>query len=132
MQHWTDVDCAGIFMWTMFCKFVEFIAKNLQAVWFITFPPRVEEKVEPITLQNILDQFDNIPKQPDQKELQSKYLMHEQMTIFELEQLKMMPSRAYVGMTKILDESEGEFVYKIRFVPCIVRPEVLFRGFNKN
>ena len=119
-------------MWTMFCKFVEFIAKNLQAVWFITFPPRVEEKVEPITLQNILDQFDNIPKQPDQKELQSKYLMHEQMTIFELEQLKMMPSRAYVGMTKILDESEGEFVYKIRFVPCIVRPEVLFRGFNKN
>ena len=117
-------------MWTMFCKFVEFIAKNLQAVWFITFPPRVENK--PVTLQDILQQFEEPPKNASQNEINQKYLILEQMTVFELEQLKMMPSRAYVGMTKILDESEGEFVYKIRFVPCIVRPEVLFLGFNKN
>jgi len=117
-------------MWTMFCQLAQFIAKNLQAVWFITFPPRTENKS--VTLQDILLQFEEPPKNPSQSQIQQKYLIMEQMVIFELEQLKMMPSRAYVGMTKILDESEGENVYKIRFVPCIVRPETMFLGFGKN
>lgn len=117
-------------MWHVLYQPVKKFSKFLQDIWFITFPPRVEK--EQITMQNILDQFQQPVKQPDQKELQTKYLIHEQMTIFELEQLKMMPCEKYVGLSKIRMEEEGENVYKIRFVPCIVRPETLFRGYHKN
>jgi len=117
-------------MWHVLYQFIKKFSKYLQAFWHITFPPRVKE--QNITLQHILDQFDQLPKQPDQKNIETRYLVHEQMIIFELEQLRMMPSMAFLGMTKILDEKEGENVYKIRFVPCIVRPETLFLGFNKN
>lgn len=121
----------GIHHRFMFRKFIQFIKEYLQAFWFITFPPR-EKPESKITLQHILEQFEQIPQQPTQKQNETKYIIGEQMVVFELEQLKMMPSRAFVGMTKILDEQEGPGVYKIRFVPCIVRPETLFLGFNKN
>lgn len=118
-------------MWHVFQQPFKFVKKHLQAFWFLTFPP--EEKSEPkVTLQDIIFQLQQVPSQPSQKQIETKYLIGEQMTIFELEQLKMMPSRAFVGMTKILDENEGPNVYKIRFVPCIVRPETLFLGFNRN
>ena len=118
-------------MWHVFQQLVAFFKKHLQAFWHITFPPKEKPECK-VTLQDIILQLEQIPQQPTQKQLQTKYLIGQQMIIFELEQLKMMPSQAFVGMTKITDDTEGPNVYKITFVPCIVRPETLFLGFGNN
>lgn len=86
----------------------------------------------PNTLQELLVQFDAAPKQKTQHEVEQHYLILEKMMLLEIEFLREGPARAYVGMTKVLDEEEGEDVYRIRFVPCVVRPEVLLLGFSKN
>lgn len=86
----------------------------------------------PNTLQELLVQFQQVPPEKNQKQVEQHYLIMEKMVLLELEYLQEGPARAFVGMSKVLDEEEGENVYKIRFVPCIVRPEVLFRGFGKN
>ena len=82
-------------------------------------------------MQDILDQFDKPSPQKTQQQIIDHYLILEKMTMLEIEYLMDRPARAFVGMTKLIDETEPGTL-KVTFVPCIVRPEVLFRGFAKN
>lgn len=83
------------------------------------------------TLQDILDQFNQPKKEKTQQQIIDHYLILEKMTMLEIEFLQDSPARAFVGMTRLWDETE-KGTLKITFVPCVVRPEVLFRGFGRN
>lgn len=83
------------------------------------------------TLQQILDQFDQPAAEKTQQQIINHYLVLEKMTMLELEFLQDSPARAFVGMTRLWDEHE-KGTLKVSFVPCVVRPEVLFRGFGRN
>jgi hypothetical protein len=83
------------------------------------------------TLQQILDQFDQPFQEKTQQQINQHYLIMEKMTIMEIEYLQDCPSRGFVGMFKMWDENDPQTL-RITLVPCIVRPEVLFRGFGRN
>lgn len=116
------VDRIGVFMRRLFRRVASFFHKS--------------DKVTPVsgpnTLQELLVQFETTPSKKTQHQVEQHYLILEKMMMLEIEFLQEGPARGFVGMTKILDEDEGTDVYRIRFVPCIVRPEVLLRGFSKN
>lgn len=132
MQRGADANYYRIHMWHVLYQPFKFIKKHLQAFWHITFPPQIQKKHESkVTLQDILDQFDQLPHQKTGAQLQKHYQILDKMLILELEYLKETPDLMFVGLSKVRDENEPN-AYKIRFVPCIVRRETLFLGFNQN
>lgn len=116
------VAVVGVFIRHLFRRVASFFYKS----------DKITSASGPNTLQELLVQFDAAPKQKTQHEVEQHYLIKEKMMMLEIEFLQDGPARGFVGMSKILDEDEGTDVYRIRFVPCIVRPEVLLRGFSKN
>ena len=83
------------------------------------------------TLYDILVALSQPPKVKTKDQLVQHFQIMDKMMILELDYLKGTPDMLYVGMTKQKDEKEPDIV-KIKFVPCIVRPETLLLGFNKN
>lgn len=98
---------------------------------FFSEPVAVKNESGFDTLQDILNQFDQPKKEKTSQQIVDHYLVLEKMTMLEIEFLQDSPARAFVGMTKIWDENEKD-VLKITFVPCVVRPEVLYLGFSRN
>ena len=106
----------------MFSKLVAFFSKY--------FKNNIPLKTGPNTLHELLQQFDEPVKEKTQDQIINHYLVCQKIMMIELETLEQMPSRGYKGMVRIYDEHNQITI--INLVPCIVRPETLFRGFAKN
>jgi hypothetical protein len=113
-----------------FCVFIGNLFRHVARFFHKSDP--VTTISGPNTLQELLVQFDAAPKQKTQHQVQQHYLIREKMMLLEIDFLQEGPAQAFMGLSKVLDEEEGQDAYQIRFVPCVVRPEVLFRGFGKN
>lgn len=94
----------------------------------IKFTPKPKQE-GPNTLEELLKQFDLPVKEKTQEDIIRDYMVRETMAALELEMLKMDPARGYLGSTRI--NYEDGTVY-INFVPCIVRPDVLYCSYGKN
>jgi|GEM_PF-4265451 len=115
-------------MWNVLYQPFKFVKKHLQAFWFVTFPPKLKTKPK-VTLQDILQQLSESPS--PQQYSPDHYKILDKMVMLEIYYLQQKPDLTFVGLSKVPDENEPG-AYKIRFVPCIVRPETLYLGFNKN
>ena len=85
--------------------------------------------VGPNTLAELLQQFDVPPKQKTEQDAIRDYQMRESMAALEVDMLKMDPARAFKGCQAWKD-SDGN-VY-IDWVPCAIRPEVVYCSYDKN
>jgi len=100
----------------------------------MVIPPKILP-AGPNTLEELLKQFD-LPPPPaltpeaSQKDLINKYNVREMLMQYEIDSLSSMPSRGYTGMVRIWNSEDNTVL--ITLVPCIVRPETIFRGFWKN
>lgn len=100
----------------------------MQNFWYITFPPKLKPQPK-VTLQDILQQLSEPPF--PQQYSPDHYKILDKMVLLEISYLQQKPDLTFVGLSKVRDENEPN-AYKINFVPCIVRPETLYRGFNLN
>jgi len=82
----------------------------------------------PNTLDELLKQFDAPPKEKTQNDIIRDYQVKETIAALEVDMLKMDPAKAYKG-TQLWYEGD---VKCFDFVPCIVRPEVIYCSYGKN
>jgi hypothetical protein len=84
----------------------------------------------PNTLAELIKQFDLPPKPPPAGEAVVKaYQIKETIAAVEIDLLKMDPALSYRGNQLWYDNAGNKF---FDFVPCVVRPEVLFCCYGKN
>lgn len=83
----------------------------------------------PNTLDELLQQFDLVLKEKTQQDVIKDYMIKETMARLELEMLRMDPARGFLGTTRI--KHDDGTIY-INFVPCIVRPDVVYCAYGKN
>lgn len=83
----------------------------------------------PNTLSELLDQFDLPTKEKTQEDIIRDYQVFITMANLEVEMLKMEPSKAFRGLQIWLDNNGNKF---IDWVPCIIRPEVVYCSYGKN
>lgn len=95
---------------------------------FLT-PYKKPESKGPNSLEELLTQFDQPPKEKTQQEVAMDLFYKEKFTEMELDFLKEAPDTAFHGSWKIIN-SDGTI--DIDFVPCSVRPEVLYCCYGKN
>jgi len=83
----------------------------------------------PNTFAELIKQFDAPPKKPTQDEIIQKYCIQIALYQYELEMLRMEPSRQYLGSRR---SENNDGTVDIDFVPCVVRPEVVYCSYAKN
>lgn len=99
----------------------EFVVK-----WF-TKP--VTYTAGPNTLDELLTQFDLPKKEKTIEEINRHFCIQVAMYQLELDYLKDQPSQSYKGLQRWIDESGNKF---FDWVPCVVRPDVIYCGHGKN
>lgn len=82
----------------------------------------------PNTFDELLEQFDQPKKVKTVEEIIKDYQIKETIKAIEVDFLRSEPSKAFYGSQKFEDKN-SKF---IDFVPCIVRPEVIFCSYGKN
>ena len=121
-------------MWNIISNIIKHVFKFFKIVKGMVIPPKILP-TGPNTLEELLQQFD-LPPPPalspeeSQKDLINKYNVREMLMQYEIDSLSSMPSRGYKGMVRIWNSEDNTVL--ISLVPCIVRPETMFRGFWKN
>ena len=84
----------------------------------------------PNTLSELLQQFALPPAPPPVAEVVvTTYQIKETIAAVELDILKMDPSLEYRGYQRWYDKDGNKY---FDFVPCVVRPEVLYCSYGKN
>ena len=83
----------------------------------------------PNTLAELITQFDQPPKEKTKEDIIRDYTIKETMASLELSYLKEDPSIFFTGNQKWFD---GEGNKYFDFVPCALRPEVLYCSYGKN
>lgn len=83
----------------------------------------------PNTLSELLEQFDLPPKVKTQEDNIRDYQVKETMAALEVDMLKMDPAQAFRGFQQWYDNSGNKF---FDWVPCVVRPEVVYCSYGKN
>ena len=83
----------------------------------------------PNTMDELLKQFDEPPKQKTPEDIVRDYQVKETMAALEVDMLKMDPSLFYRG-TQMWFDGDGNKYFD--FVPCVLRPEVLYCAYGKN
>lgn len=106
---------------------VESICNTFKAL--LGFKSVPTAKTGPNTLEELLKQFDLPKKEKTQSDIIRDYMVQETMAALEVEMLKMDPSRAYIGYTRVTNDDNTVL---INFVPCVVRPEVIYCAYGKN
>jgi len=106
---------------------VESICNSFKALLGIKIKPA--PKPGPNTLEELLKQFDLPPKEKTVSDVIRNYLVQQTMASLEVEMLRMDPATAYVGYTRTKNDNE---TILINFVPCVVRPEVIYCTYGKN
>jgi len=85
-------------------------------------------KTGPNTLEELLKQFDQPPKEKSEDDIIRDFLIRDNMAALEVDMLKMDPPIKFNG-TQIWYEGD---VKCFDFVPCVVRPEVPYCSYGKN
>ena len=85
--------------------------------------------VGPNNLNELLKQFDQPTKQKTQADIIRDYQVKETMAALEVDMLKMDPSLVYRGGQMWFDHEGNKY---FDFVPCVLRPEVLYCAYGKN
>jgi hypothetical protein len=85
--------------------------------------------IGPNTMGELLKQFDEPPKQKTPEDIVRDYQVKETMAALEVDMLKMDPSLLYRG-TQMWFDGDGNKYFD--FVPCVLRPEVLYCAYGKN
>lgn len=83
----------------------------------------------PSSLKEILDQFNQPPKKKTENDIIRDYQIFVTMANLEIDMLKMEPAKAFKGIQRFTD-NEGKTFFD--WVPCIVRPEVVYCSYGKN
>jgi len=83
----------------------------------------------PNTLAELLVQFDQPPKEKTASEIIRDFQIKETMAALEVDMLKMEPSLKFNGHQCCYD-FEGNKFYD--WVPCSLRPEILYCCYGKN
>jgi len=83
----------------------------------------------PNTLSELLSQFDQPKKEKTKEDVVRDYLVNETMAKLEVDMLKMEPTKFYKGQ-QIYRNDNGISFYD--WVPCSVRPEILYCCYGKN
>ena len=83
----------------------------------------------PNTLEELVKQFDLPPKEKTAADVVRDYQAKETMTHLELSYLKDDPSLYYRGGQMWYDNDGNKY---FDFVPCVLRPEVLYCAYGKN
>lgn len=100
---------------------------------FLTSSFKKKEPVESsnITLDDILEQLGKPPVQKilSAEEIKKNYLIQEALFQLEVDMLRMGPPRKYNGTQKWKDK-DGNIYFD--FVPCSVRPEVVYCNTHRN
>lgn len=84
--------------------------------------------VGPNNFAELMKQFDVPPKIKTQQEIVRDYQIKETMAALELDMLRMDPSVEYLGTYTWHEAGKKCF----DFVPCVVRPEVVYCSYGKN
>ncbi|NBP02120.1 MAG: hypothetical protein EBU90_18710 [Proteobacteria bacterium] len=85
--------------------------------------------VGPNNFAELLKQFDQPPKQKTIADTIQDYKMKEAMAALEINMLKMDPTNYYQGSWRI---NNNDGTSDLDFVPCAVRPEVIYCSYGKN
>jgi len=85
--------------------------------------------IGPNTFAELLKQFDQPPKEKTQEDIIRDYSVLETMRALEVSMLKLEPSLMYQGAQRFKDFQGNIY---IDFVPCVVRPEVLYCSYGTN
>ena len=85
--------------------------------------------VGPNNFTELLKQFDQPPKVKTQEEIIRDYNILETMRALEVNMLKLEPSAMYRGTQRFKDKDGNIF---FDFVPCVVRPEVVYCSYGTN
>jgi len=87
------------------------------------------KQIGPNTLEELLLQFDLPPKQKTKEEIINSYLIKETLAGLEVEYLRSSPVSLFKGAQRWKD-GEGNIFFD--WVPCSVRPEVVYCSYGKN
>jgi len=90
--------------------------------------PAKQSSTGPNTLEELLKQFDLPPKIKSNDKIIQEFLVKITMYNLEWEMLKMDSTVFYLGSTRT---NSGDIVH-IDFVPCSVRPDVMYCNIGKN
>lgn len=82
----------------------------------------------PNTLDELLKQFDQPQKEKTQKDHERDYLVKEMMAKLEIEMLRLDPSHNFMGRHSWAEDDKKVFTW----VPCVVRPEVVYCSYGKS
>ena len=85
--------------------------------------------VGPNTLEELLQQFNSPPKEKTKEEIMNTYLAKETMAALEISFLKSDPALTFRGGQMWYDKDGNKY---FDFVPCVVRPEVLYCSYGKS
>lgn len=85
--------------------------------------------VGPNNLAELLKQFDQPPKLKTTDEIVYAYMAKETMASLELSYLREDPALSYRGSQVWYDKDGNKY---FDFVPCVVRPEVLYTTYGKS
>ena len=83
----------------------------------------------PNTLGELLNQFDEPPKEKTKEQIINSYLAKETMAALELSYLKDDPALSFRGGQMWYDKDGNKY---FDFVPCVIRPEVLYCSYGKS
>ena len=83
----------------------------------------------PNTFEELLKQFDQPKKEKTKEDVIRDYTVQETLYKLEVDMLRMEPARMYKGH-HIFYDNEGNKFYD--WVPCVVRPEVVYCSYGKN
>jgi hypothetical protein len=83
----------------------------------------------PNTLAELIQQFDAPPKQKTAEEVIRDYQMKEVMAQLQLSYLQTDPAICYQGNQRWHDAAGNKY---FDFVPCVLRPEVLYCNCSKS
>ena len=83
----------------------------------------------PNSLAELMQQFDVPPKQKTAEDIIRDYQMKEIMTQLELSYLQGDPAICYQGNQRWYDAAGNKY---FDFVPCVLRPEVLYCNCSKS
>lgn len=103
--------------------------KSIYKSWTAPTVHNKQHSFGPNTFSELLTQFDLPPKEKTQQDIVRDYQVFITMANLEVEILRLEPSRAFKGVQVWLDNDGNKF---IDWVPCVVRPEVLYCSYGKN
>jgi len=85
--------------------------------------------IGPNTFAELVKQFDQPPKVKTQEDKIRDYCIQVAMYQYELEMLRMERTQFYMGCTRTFNTDKTQ---SIDFVPCSVRPDVVYCSYGKN